>query len=231
VHIFRAFAAGIVAVFAVSIFTSGESRAGWVYDIEAEFQLGVLGQGQPAGFGNIVLGRIEFSTASGTDSAGVAAFQFNISGVSSPPSSEAYQASFGKADLQGVAWSIDSGANLTLTTLQAIQVGAPATPTVSACMELVFSATVGCGPVPTVITNGMPAVDPTNNGQLSIFGFSIFDQNRPNLLFRAQLNSLDIRLVSAPQAVPAPGPLSIMLFGGTLLAAGSFRRRGQAPKN
>jgi hypothetical protein len=37
---------------------------------------------------------------------------------------------------------------------------------------------------------------------------------------------LDIRLVSAPLAVPAPAPLSIMLFGGALLAARSFRLRG-----
>lgn len=220
---FRAFAAGILAVFAASIFTAGESRAGWVYDIEAAFALIPYGSGQPSGSEHVVLGRIEFSTASGTDSSGVADFQFNISNVAIPIFI-AYQAFFRKEDLQGIEWSIDSGANLTLTTLQAIQVGAPATPGVSACLELVFSASNGCGPVPTTIVNGVPATQPFAN--TSIFGYSIFDQNVPipNLLFRSTLTALDIRLVSAPLAVPAPGPLSIMLFGGILLAARSIRR-------
>lgn len=223
-HIFRTFAVAIVAVFAVSAFTAGESRAGWVYDIEATFSLIPYGAGQPSGSDHTVLGQIEFSTASGTDSSGVADFQFDISNVTIP-FFFGYQASFGKDDLQGVAWSIDAAANLTLTTLQAIQVGAPATPGVSACLELVFSAINGCGPVPTRIVNGVPTPDPFAN--TSIFGYSIFDQNHPNLLFRSTMTALDIRLVSAPQtAVPAPAPLSIMLFGGALLATRSFRRRG-----
>lgn len=222
-HKFRTFAAAIMAVFAVSAFTAGESRAGWVYDIEAAFELVPYGRGQPSGSQHVVLGRIEFGTASGTDSSGVTDFQFDISNVTIPVFI-AYQASFGKADLQGVAWSIDAAANLTLTTLQAIQVGAPATPGVSACLELVFSAINGCGPVPTTIVNGVPVPDPSANN--SIFGYSIFDQAHPNLLFRSTLTALDIRLVSAPLAVPAPAPLSILLFGGALLAARSFRRRG-----
>lgn len=133
----------------------------------------------------------------------------------------AYQAFFGKEVLQGIAWSIDATSNLTLTTLQAIQVGAPG---VSACLELVFSAVNSCGPVPTTIVNGVAATDPFAN--TSIFGYSIFDQAHPNFLFRSTVIVLDIRLVSAPLAVPAPAPLSIMLFGGALLAARSFRLRG-----
>lgn len=222
-HTFRAFAAGLVAVFAVSIFTVQESRAGWVYDIEASFDLNPQGPNQPSGSSHVVLGRIEFGTASGTDSSGVTDFQFDISNIAFPVFI-AYQANLGKDDLQGIAWSIDAAANLTLTTLQAIQVGDSATPTVSACLELVFSAINGCGPVPTVIVNGVPSTDPFASS--SIFGYSIFDQNHPSLLFRSTLTSLDIRLVSAPLAVPAPAPLSIMLFGGALLAAGAVRRRG-----
>lgn len=222
-RIFKTFAAAIVAVFAGSVFTVGESRAGWVYDIEAELLLIPNLSGQSFSSPHVVLGRIEFSTASGTDSSGVAAFQFDINRVTSQ-NGIAYQAFLSKDDIQGVAWSIDAAANLTLTTLQAIQVGAPATPGVSACLELVFSAINGCGPVPTTIVNGVPVPDPFAFS--SIFGYSIFDQNHPNLLFRSTLTALDIRLVSAPLAVPAPAPLSIILFGGALLAARSFRRRG-----
>ena len=226
-HIFRTFVSAVLAVFAASIFTAGESRAGWVYDIEAAFDLVPYGPGQPSGSQHVVLGRIEFSTASGTDSSGVADFQFDINNVAIPIFI-AYQASFRKEDLQGIAWSIDSASNLTLTTLQAIQVGAPGTPGVSACLELVFSAVNGCGPVPTTIVNGVPATDPFAN--TSIFGYSIFDQAHPNFPFRSTVIALDIRLVSAPLAVPAPAPapapLSIMLLGGALLAARSFRLRG-----
>ena len=101
-HIFRTFTAAIVAVFAVSAFTAGESRAGWVYDIEAALELVPYGPGQPSSSQHVVLGRIEFSTASGTESSSVADFQFDISNVAIPIFI-AYQVFFGKEDLQGIA--------------------------------------------------------------------------------------------------------------------------------